>query len=131
MNKRSLTERDICKKFILPAVKQAGRDMMLQVLEEDFFTKRRITMSGKLVARGVNPSVTSVSRSAILGLPFPLPPLAEIHRIVTRVGKLMALCDQSENSLTSVEGTRTKLFEALLAKALAGAASDVLQETAE
>ncbi len=48
----SLTERDICTKFILPAVKEAGWDMMLQVREEVFFTKGRITVRGKLVARG-------------------------------------------------------------------------------
>ncbi|MFN3321444.1 MAG: EcoAI/FtnUII family type I restriction enzme subunit R [Allorhizobium sp.] len=52
MDKRSLTERDICTKFILPAVKQAGWDMMLQVREEVFFTRGRITVRGKLVARG-------------------------------------------------------------------------------
>lgn len=52
MDKRSLTERDICTKFILPAVKQAGWDMMLQVREEVYFTKGRVTVRGKLVARG-------------------------------------------------------------------------------
>nr|WP_250959542.1 DEAD/DEAH box helicase family protein [Rhizobium sp. CG5] len=36
----------------MPAVKQAGWDMMLQVREEVFFTKGRITVRGKLVARG-------------------------------------------------------------------------------
>ncbi len=49
---KSLTERDICTKYILPAVKQAGWDLMLQVREEVFFTKGRITVRGKLVARG-------------------------------------------------------------------------------
>ncbi len=52
MEKRSLTERDICTKFVLPAVKQAGWDTMLQVREEVYFTKGRITVRGKLVARG-------------------------------------------------------------------------------
>jgi type I restriction enzyme R subunit len=52
MDKRILTERDICTKFILPAVQQAGWDMMLQVREEVFFTKGRITVRGRLVARG-------------------------------------------------------------------------------
>jgi len=52
MDKRSLTERDICTKFILPAVKRAGWDEMLQVREEVFFTKGRITVRGKLVTRG-------------------------------------------------------------------------------
>ena len=52
MDKRSLTERDICTKFILPAVKRAGWDEMLQVREEVHFTKGRIIVRGKLVTRG-------------------------------------------------------------------------------
>ncbi|BBC01971.1 type I restriction enzyme R subunit [Bradyrhizobium elkanii USDA 61] len=52
MDKRSLTERDICTKFILPAIKRAGWDEMLQVCEEVYFTKGRIIVRGKLVTRG-------------------------------------------------------------------------------
>jgi type I restriction enzyme, R subunit len=52
MDKRILTERDICTKFILPAVKRAGWDEMLQVREEVYFTKGRIIVRGKLVTRG-------------------------------------------------------------------------------
>ncbi len=52
MDKRSLTERDICTKFILPAVKRAGWDEMVQVREEVYFTKGRIIVRGKLVTRG-------------------------------------------------------------------------------
>ncbi|MFB9985333.1 EcoAI/FtnUII family type I restriction enzme subunit R [Mesorhizobium kowhaii] len=52
MNKRDLTERDICTKFILPAVKRAGWDEMVQVREEVYFTKGRIIVRGKLVTRG-------------------------------------------------------------------------------
>jgi type I restriction enzyme, R subunit len=52
MDKHSLTERDICTKFILPAVVGAGWDSMLQVREEVFFTKGRIIVRGKLVTRG-------------------------------------------------------------------------------
>ncbi|WP_213253617.1 EcoAI/FtnUII family type I restriction enzme subunit R [Bradyrhizobium sp. sBnM-33] len=52
MDKRSLTERDICTKFILPALKRAGWDEMLQVREEVFFTNGRIIVRGKLVTRG-------------------------------------------------------------------------------
>jgi len=52
MDKRSLTERDICTKFILPAVRSAGWDEMVQVREEVFFTKGRIFVRGKLVTRG-------------------------------------------------------------------------------
>jgi|SRR6202158_6182107 len=34
MNKKDLTERDICSKFISPAVKRAGWDGMMQIREE-------------------------------------------------------------------------------------------------
>src|SRR5947209_1482734 len=52
MNKRQLSERDICTKFITPAVKQAGWDEMSQIREEVSFTKGRIIVRGKLVTRG-------------------------------------------------------------------------------
>jgi type I restriction enzyme R subunit len=47
-----LSERDICTKFITPALRQAGWDEMLQIREEVGFTKGRITVRGKLVSRG-------------------------------------------------------------------------------
>jgi type I restriction enzyme R subunit len=52
MDKKSLTERDICTKFITPALRAAGWDEMLQIREEVYFTKGRITVRGKLVTRG-------------------------------------------------------------------------------
>jgi hypothetical protein len=38
MNKKDLSERDICSKFISPAVKRAGWDGMMQIREEVAFT---------------------------------------------------------------------------------------------
>src|SRR5258706_10087683 len=52
MDKRTLSERDICTKFITPAIKRAGWDSMLQIREEVSFTKGRIIVRGKLVSRG-------------------------------------------------------------------------------
>ena len=52
MGKLSLNERDICTKFILPAVKRAGWDEMVQVREEVYFNNGRIIVRGKLVTRG-------------------------------------------------------------------------------
>ncbi len=52
MDKRALSERDICTKFITPALRQAGWDEMLQIREEVGFTKGRIIVRGKLVTRG-------------------------------------------------------------------------------
>ena len=52
MDKKSLTERDICTKFITPALRTAGWDEMVQIREEVSFTKGRIIVRGKLVSRG-------------------------------------------------------------------------------
>jgi type I restriction enzyme R subunit len=52
MHKRLLSERDICTKFITPALRKAGWDEMLQIREEVGFTKGRIIVRGKLVTRG-------------------------------------------------------------------------------
>jgi len=52
MNKKALSERDICTKFITPAIKQAGWEDSVQIREEFSFTKGRIIVRGKLVTRG-------------------------------------------------------------------------------
>lgn len=52
MNKKSLSERDICTKFITPALEKAGWDAQLQILEEVSFTDGKIYVRGKLTARG-------------------------------------------------------------------------------
>ena len=52
MDKRSLSERDICTKFITPALRRAGWDEILQIREEVSFTKGRIIVRGTLVTRG-------------------------------------------------------------------------------
>lgn len=50
--RRTLSERDICTKFITPALRQAGWDEMSQIREEVRFTKGRIIVRGKLVTSG-------------------------------------------------------------------------------
>lgn len=47
-----LSERDICTKFITPAIQRAGWDIHTQVREEVSFTKGRIIVRGKLHSRG-------------------------------------------------------------------------------
>lgn len=52
MDKKSLSERDICTKFITPALESSGWDKMAQIREEVTFTAGRVIVRGKLVARG-------------------------------------------------------------------------------
>lgn len=52
MDKKSLSERDICTKFITPAVVDAGWDVQRQVREEVTFTAGRVIERGKLHKRG-------------------------------------------------------------------------------
>jgi len=77
MNKKSLSERDICTKYITPALEKAGWDKMEQIREEVTFTAGRVIVRGLLsfwavhefgmnmgeLSRRLNISVSAVSIS--------------------------------------------------------------------
>ncbi|MFZ4666168.1 MAG: EcoAI/FtnUII family type I restriction enzme subunit R, partial [Prochlorotrichaceae cyanobacterium] len=52
LDKLDLSERDICTKYILPALARAGWDIERQVREEVYFTDGRIYVKGNLTCRG-------------------------------------------------------------------------------
>jgi type I restriction enzyme R subunit len=52
MDKKQLSERDICTKFITPALRQSGWDELTQLREEVSFTKGRIILRGQIMKRG-------------------------------------------------------------------------------
>jgi len=52
IDKKSLSERDICTKYITPAIVKSGWDKNTQFLEEVSFTDGKIYVRGKLTARG-------------------------------------------------------------------------------
>lgn len=54
MNNKQLSERDICTKFITPALEKAGWDIATQIREEFPITKGRIIVRGKLHTRAQN-----------------------------------------------------------------------------
>lgn len=62
---------------------------------------------------GAQPNISKVK---IVSTPFPLPPLAEQHRIVAKVDELMALCDQLEQARAGREAVRDRLTTASLAR---------------
>ena len=52
MNKKDLSEADICAKFISPAMIASGWDEQTQIKREVHFTKGQIHVRGKMVTRG-------------------------------------------------------------------------------
>ena len=52
MDKKSLSERDIITKYILPAIEQSGWNKQTQLKEEVSFTAGRIFVKGKKTKRG-------------------------------------------------------------------------------
>jgi type I restriction enzyme S subunit len=79
-------------------------------------TAHRLAESLKENARSLIPGI---SREDVDRFVFPLPPLAEQHRIVAKVDELMALCDGLETQLTNLAATRHQLLEATLSEAIA------------
>ena len=49
---------------------------------------------------------------------IPLPPLAEQHRIVTKVNELMSLCDTLKTNLQNAQTTQLALADALVEQAV-------------
>jgi type I restriction enzyme R subunit len=52
ISKKELSERDICTKYIQPALEKAGWDKLTQIREEVSFTDGRIYVKGNLTSRG-------------------------------------------------------------------------------
>ncbi len=71
-----------------------------------------------------------VSKEYFAYSPFPLPPLAEQHRIVAKVDELMALCDRLEAAQTEREGRRDRLVASSLHHLNSGANADAFREHA-
>jgi len=56
-DKKSLSERDICTKYITPALEKAGWNKLTQLLEEVTFTDGKIYVKGRVTGRGAKKRV--------------------------------------------------------------------------
>jgi type I restriction enzyme R subunit len=52
LDKKTFSERDVCTKYVTPALVKAGWDLQDQVREEVTFTKGRVIVRGNLASRG-------------------------------------------------------------------------------
>ena len=55
-----------------------------------------------------------VPRDYVFGTYFPLPPLAEQHRIIAKVEKLMATCDALEAEIQKSRAETDRLMQTVL-----------------
>ena len=72
-----------------------------------------------LVLLNTGTSVPQINHQDIDPLPFPIPPLAEQHRIVAKVDALMALCDALKANLADAATTQKHLADAITERAAA------------
>lgn len=92
-------------KFIYPANAFVPQFAFL-VLKSDFL-QVKLTDATRSAQAGFN-------KGDLANIDFPLPPLAEQHRIVTKFNELMALCDRLESELTTTQTESRRLLEAVL-----------------
>ncbi|MHC2294030.1 restriction endonuclease subunit S [Bradyrhizobium barranii] len=87
-----------------------GQERFLQIMFRGLtdFLLRELVKTGT--------TVQSLKYAEFEQQPFPVPPLAEQHRIVAKVDELMALCDRLEAARANREATRDRLAAASVAR---------------
>lgn len=60
----------------------------------------------------------NVNATALKSLLFPIPPIAEQHRIVAKVDELMSLCDKLKSRLQEAQTTQIHLADAIVEQAV-------------
>jgi type I restriction enzyme S subunit len=85
----------------------------------------RLAGEADMVRRGIEEACATtvgnwgISASNLKEVVFPVPPLAEQHRIVAKVDELMTVCDRLEAQLEARRAAQAALLEATLRDALA------------
>ena len=79
---------------------------------------------------GTGLTVKGIRVEELLSIAFPLPPLAEQHRIVAKVDELMALCDRLEAAQAEQESRRDRLVASSLNRLNNGANADAFHDHA-
>jgi type I restriction enzyme, S subunit len=91
-----------------------------QKIEKDFINFANLSRFAREYyarnASGTSSSMKNISREVINNLPILLPPITEQHRIVAEIDRLMALCNQLEESIEAAKSKHTDLLNALMSQ---------------
>ena len=111
MNKKELSERDICTKFITQAITAGGKwDLLSQIREKVTFTKGRVIVRGQLSTRG-EPKRADYLLSYKPGIRLAIVEAKDNNH---KVDALMRWCDALEAGLTAAQTTATHLLDATI-----------------
>ncbi|WP_082482493.1 restriction endonuclease subunit S [Methylobacterium sp. Leaf123] len=96
---------------------QGFKSIVPYILECSRFIATAMTaFAPEIDAKAPGTTFKEVSGKIVAAIPFPLPPLAEQHRIIARVDELMGLCDRLEAARADRETVRDRLSAASLAR---------------
>ena len=98
--------------------KAIHRVRFANVVSSDYFVMalRASADDGRLTAYFTGTGIKHFTGKGLDSYVFPLPSIAEQHRIVAKVDELMALCDRLEAARVAREATRDRLAAASLAR---------------
>ena len=96
--------------FFISFEKNINLEFILKIFTSPFIIQ-------KLKKESVGATMNNLNHRILNELNFPLPPLAEQQRIVEKVDRLMALCDELEQEVTSAKKYASQLMEAVLQEA--------------
>jgi type I restriction enzyme, S subunit len=82
----------------------------------------------KLVASGTSDTMKNITREQMYMLPFPLPPLAEQHSIVTKVQQLLQMTNQLDKQVAQSQTQAQQLLQAVLKEAFSSPFAALAQE---
>ena len=98
--------------FVLRFSEHVFRDYLKLVFRCDFVRRY-------LAGEAVGTTMVNLNHGILKKMPFGVPPLAEQHRIVAKVDKLMALCDALKARIQQAETVQRHLADAVVQQSVA------------
>jgi len=97
--------------FVLRFCEEVSRDYLRVFFRSNY---ARTYLAGEAVGT----TMVNLNHGMLKKMPMELPPLAEQHRIVTKVDELMAICDQLKSRITEAKQLQKELADVLVEQAV-------------